>query len=123
VFIDTDEDAEVALDSSVFDSVWDVVNALRAHDTVLGEQLDELRREMGRKGRRSGNQKLPSKFDVDVPTSVGGDFINALKVKLVNTITASWEFMFGLLQKYVDRNGTALVRKDFIDEGGDRLGQ
>jgi hypothetical protein len=31
--------------------------------------------------------------------------------------------MFGLLQKYVDRNGTALVRKDFIDEGGDRLGQ
>ncbi|AQT80276.1 hypothetical protein B1R94_14905 [Mycolicibacterium litorale] len=48
VFIDTDEDPEAALDASVFKPVWDVIKALRAHDEELGEQLDELRRNLGR---------------------------------------------------------------------------
>jgi hypothetical protein len=46
VFIDTDDDPEVALDSSAFQPVWDVITALRAHDYELGGQLDELRREL-----------------------------------------------------------------------------
>ena len=48
VFIDTDDDPETALDDSAFKPVWDVIKALRAHDEELGEQLDELRRELGR---------------------------------------------------------------------------
>ena len=51
VFIDTDEDPEIALDDSAFKPVWDVIKALRAHDDELGKQLDELRRELGRQGR------------------------------------------------------------------------
>ena len=50
VFIDTDTDPEAALDDSAFKPVWDVIQALRAHDEELGEQLDDLRREMGRHG-------------------------------------------------------------------------
>jgi hypothetical protein len=54
LFIDTNEAPEVALDSSGFKPVWDVIviKALRAHDEVLGEQLDTLRRAMGQKGGR-----------------------------------------------------------------------
>jgi predicted helicase len=52
VFIDTESDAETALDSSVFKPVWDVVKALRAHDEELARQLDELRRELGRRAGR-----------------------------------------------------------------------
>ena len=48
VFIDTDEDPEIALDDSAFKPVWDVIKALRAHDEELGEQLDELRQWVGR---------------------------------------------------------------------------
>ena len=51
VFIDTDEDPEIALDDSAFKPVWDVIKALRSHDDELGEQLDELRRQLGRRGR------------------------------------------------------------------------
>jgi Helicase conserved C-terminal domain len=106
VFIDTDEDPEIALDSSVFKPVWDVIKAHRAHDEDLGEQLDELRRAMGKKGSRP---RLPDKIHVDVPAKVGADFARAFGVRLVEQTTTSWEFWFGLLEKYVAENGTARV--------------
>ena len=107
VFIDTEQNAEVALDSSVFKPVWDVVKALRAHDTELGEQLDELRREMGRKG---GKPKLPSKIYVDVPATVSKDFVNAFEARLVDATTAPWEFWFGLMEKFIADHGHAQIR-------------
>jgi predicted helicase len=59
VFIDTDEEPDVALDSSVFKPVWDVIRALRVDDEEFGEQLDSLRRQIGRKG---GKPTLPGEI-------------------------------------------------------------
>jgi superfamily II DNA or RNA helicase len=118
VFIDTNTDPETALDDSVFKPVWDVIQALRAHDGELGEQLDELRRQLGRQGLKP---RLPGKIHLDLPTRVGLDFANAFNVRLVKQTTASWEFWFGLLEKYVAENGTARVRNFEIFDGH-RLG-
>ncbi|MCZ0730904.1 DEAD/DEAH box helicase [Mycolicibacterium iranicum] len=119
VFIDTAQDADVALDSSIFKPVWDVIKALRAHDTELGEHLDALRREIGRTGSKPN---LPSKIHIDVPATVGKDFIDAFRVHVVDATTAPWEFWFGLLQRYVTEHGhtrlTALEKYN-----GLRLGQ
>ena len=64
VFIDTDEDPEIALDDSAFKPVWDVIKALRSHDDELGEQLDELRRQLAGRARRP---RLPGKIHLDLP--------------------------------------------------------
>ncbi|MFM8856316.1 MAG: Helicase associated domain protein, partial [Actinomycetota bacterium] len=114
VFIDTDQDAQVALDSSVFKPVWDVIKALRAHDTELGEQLDALRREMGRRGSKP---KLPGKIHVDVPASVSKDFSDAFEAHLVDATTAPWEFWYGLLEKYIAEHGHARVYVSFVLDG------
>ena len=106
VFIDTDADPEVALDSSAFKPVWEVVKALRAHDEELAEQLDSLRRSLGKRG---GPLKLPHKIHFDLPTKVSPEFADAFDVRLIETTTASWEFWFGLLERYVAENGHALV--------------
>jgi superfamily II DNA or RNA helicase len=106
VFIDTDEAPEIALDSSAFKPVWDVVKALRAHDEELGRQLDELRRDMGKLG---GVPQLPNKIQFDVPTTVTAAFVDAFDVKLVEETTARWEFWLGLLEQYIQENGDALV--------------
>ncbi|TGD89224.1 DEAD/DEAH box helicase [Mycolicibacterium sp. CH28] len=106
VFIDTDEDAEAALDSSAFKPVWEVVKALRAHDDNLGEQLDALRRQLG---RQRGRPCLPGKIHFDLPETVGVDFAHAFDVRLVEETTASWEFWFGLMELYVREVGNALV--------------
>lgn len=108
VFIDTDTDTETALDDSVFKPVWDVIKALRAHDEELGEQIDSLRRQIGREG---GTPRLPDKIHFDVPVQVGEAFVNAFDTRLVEQTSASWEFWFGLLEEYVEEHGDALVKQ------------
>ena len=114
VFIDTDEDPEIALDDSAFKPVWDVIKALRSHDDELGEQLDELRRQLGRQGRRP---RLPGKIHLDLPARVGIDFARAFDVRLVEQTTASWEFWFGLLEQFVERHGHARVPQSYTVDG------
>jgi superfamily II DNA or RNA helicase len=114
VFIDTHTDPEQALDDSAFKPVWDVIKALRAHDEDFGEQIDSLRREMGRRG---GVPRLPGKIRLDVPVKVGMEFAEAFDVRLVEQTTASWEFWFGLLERYVEEHGHAGVPDSYSLNG------
>ena len=88
------------MDSSAFKPVWEIVKALRAHDEELAEQLDSLRRSLGKPG---GPLKIPAKIHFDLPTKVSPDFADAFDVCLIESTTASWEFWFGLLKQYVLR--------------------
>jgi superfamily II DNA or RNA helicase len=120
VFISDDEDAERVLDESAFKHVWDVLKALRAHDEVLGEELDELRRRLG---ALRAPPKRPGKIKLDVPSAkVGPEFAKAFDVRLVEQTTATWEFFFGLLERFVEREGHARVPIRWR-ENGYRLGQ
>jgi hypothetical protein len=118
IFIDTDDDPEVALNDSAFKPVWDVIKALRSHDDELGEELDELRRQLGRRGQRP---RLPDKIQLDLPARVGVDFARAFDVHLVEQATASWEFWFGLLERFVEREGHSRVPQLYTIHGH-RLG-
>ena len=106
VFIDTDTDPDAALNDSSFKPVWDVIQALRAHDEELGEHIDSLRREMGRTG---GVPKLPDKIHLDLPTHISADFARAFDVRLVDSVTAPWMEWFGMLQAHYEATGTTRV--------------
>ena len=99
-----DGGVESALDSSAFKPVWDVLRALRAHDETLAEQLDSLRREMGR--GTVGTLALPGRIVLDLPVTVEEEFVRAFEARLVEQVTASWEFWFGLLLGFAEREGT-----------------
>ena len=119
VFLSANEDPDRVLDESAFKHVWDVLKALRAHDEALGEELDELRRRSG--ARRSAPQR-PGRIKLDVPVGrVGAQFIDAFNARLVEQTTASWEFYFGLLERFVEREGHARVSQRH-KEAGIRLG-
>lgn len=120
VFIDTEADPESALDDSVFKPVWDVIKALRAHDGDLAEQIDTLRREMGRYG--GGSPKLPDKIHLDLPVHVGAEFVHAFDTRLVEQTSGPWEFWFGLLQRYIDEHETSLVLQSHVTDCGYQLG-
>jgi superfamily II DNA or RNA helicase len=119
VFIANDADPAEALSESVFTHVWDVLKALRAHDDVLADELDELRRRLG---ARRGSLCRPAKIRLDLPKGVSAKFASAFDVKLVEQTTASWEFWLGLLERYVEQEGTSRVPADHV-EGSYRLGQ
>jgi superfamily II DNA or RNA helicase len=116
VFLAGDEDPAVALDDSAFEPVWDVVTALRAHDELLGTRLDELRQELGRLGR-GRKLTLPSNLEVADAPAVGEAFIRAFTTRLVQETTASWEYWFGLVQRFVGENGHARVPQTCVMDG------
>ncbi|MHB1523759.1 MAG: DEAD/DEAH box helicase [Candidatus Dormibacteria bacterium] len=103
VLVDPSSTPEEVLESSSFQPVWEVVRALRAHDEILGERLDELRREIGRLD--GGAPGLPTKILLDLPVTVGDEFVRALQTRLVENTTARWEQWFGSLQSFVEREG------------------
>ncbi|SON61726.1 Putative DNA repair helicase RadD [Mycobacterium simulans] len=114
VFIDTERDPAVALDDSAFKPVWDVIKALRSHDEDLGDELDELRRQLGRTGQPAG---LPGKIHLDLPVRIGTAFAEAFDVRLVDETTSSWEFWFGMLQEFVELNSHARVPQLYAING------
>jgi superfamily II DNA or RNA helicase len=106
VFLHSSDD-EATISGSAFAAVWSVLLALRAHDEELGEQLDALRRSIGR--RAEGRLCLPGKIKLDFPVSVGSDFMNAFTLRLIERTTRSWEFWMGLLEEYAKENGDTAV--------------
>ena len=87
----------------MFKPVWDVIKALRAHDEELGEQLDELRRELGRRGGRASAPGQDSRSTFRRRSAI--DFARAFDARLVEQTTASWEFWFGMLEGFVADHG------------------
>ena len=105
VFISDGDDADKALKSSNFSTVWKVVRALRSHDEVLGQELDQLRVKLGRE-RASGNIDLTlNHIHFDLHETVGDDFLQAFKAKTVEMTTSSWEEYFAALVQYKDGEG------------------
>ena len=106
VFIEDHDDPDEVFISSGFKKVWAVVNALRSHDSDLGEQLDQLRQAIG----KQGTVGRPDKIVFDLPTTITHEFEQALNAKLIESTTSSWEFWFGLLESYKEEFGDCLVR-------------
>ena len=100
IFISDGDDANKALESSTFSTVWKVVRALRSHDEVLGQELDQLRVKLGRE-RASGNIDLTlNHIHFDLHETVGDDFLQAFKAKTVEMTTSSWDDYFSALVLY-----------------------
>jgi predicted helicase len=114
VFVSDNADPETVLAASEFDRVWQVVRALRDHDDVLADELDDLRRQLGRRGTL-GNR--PRKITFDLPMSVGEQFARAFDARLIDATTPRWEFWLGLLERFVVREGHARVPKRHFEDG------
>jgi superfamily II DNA or RNA helicase len=87
VFVDESEDADHALENSVFDPVWQVLKALRAHDRRLADELDALRTSLGMQAGSRKRIKLPTNIVLDVPRLLLQDFEQAFYVRAVERTT------------------------------------
>ncbi|HUG69820.1 MAG TPA: DEAD/DEAH box helicase family protein [Pirellulaceae bacterium] len=87
VFIDESEDADHVLSKSDFKTVWQVLNALRAHDRRLADELDQLRLSLGKRSKSGGRINLPGNIKLDVPRLLLHDFEQAFYVRTVEQTT------------------------------------
>jgi len=102
IYADDAEDPMLLLEQSCFKVVGKVVRALRAHDDILAEEIDAVRLELGKRTYKSP-PKL-SKIKIDVLTSIGVEFAEALKIaileKVIENCASAWQYNFNLLKEF-----------------------
>jgi superfamily II DNA or RNA helicase len=121
VFIGADDDPEDMLESSEFQPVWQTVNALRSHDESLGEEIDAIRRGLGRTGTVG---RRPGKLVLDLPRQIDFErFSNAFNARLITCTGSSFALGLGALEEFVEHHGHARVPWVHETEAGFRLGR
>ena len=120
VFVDTTADAEDALDVSAFRAITGVLRALRDHDETLADELDGIRRSLG--VRPTSRLRLPKKIFLDLPRGIATTFSTAIRTRVVQLTTSSWEEGYAHLEAYVKAEGTAEVPTAYRTAEGFKLG-
>lgn len=115
VFVENEDLAIVNLEQSAFKTVWKVLNALRAHDDALVEELDTIRLELGKRTYRAP-AKL-KKIIIDLPIGISADFGDALRLKIIESCSSEWFSYFAQLVQFRLQNPHRWANKrSILDE-------
>ena len=113
VFIEDKDSIEQSIESSNFEPVWKVMNALKSHDEDFEIKLNDLRMNLGKKGIIGSTPK----FVFDLPTKVNSTYQDKIRTYLIERVTESWYFSFGLLKRYYAEFKTVRVPKGKVYKG------
>ena len=121
VFIEQTDDAEEALESSEFQPIWHVVEALKSHDDRMC-LLDQLRIDQGAKRKKRIKPVDLPHVHFDMPASVDENFAELFRTFLVEKTTEPWMFWYGLLEAFVNEHGHSRVVGNYKTDDGYCLG-
>lgn len=105
VFIEQSDDVELAIVSSTFKPIWQVLRALKAHDNILSDELDQFRMLLGERPQGEVEKSDLAKIMFDLPLSASKQFVNSLRTLIVENTTSDWFSGYGRLLQFRSRVG------------------
>ncbi|MBD0743616.1 DEAD/DEAH box helicase [Streptomyces sp. CBMA152] len=113
------EENEVGdLEPGDYSTVWEVLRALRAHDAVLGSELDRQRSH-----GHSDEVRLPSKITVQLPPGTSADVLRQVSLMLVRQTTSSWWDGYAAASTWHAEHGHLDIPLRHSTAAGFKLGQ
>ena len=106
------------LDPGEFRVLWQVVRALRAHDDMLGIELD-----IQRSHDTTYNPGLPDKITVELGENTTGKVLDELSALLVRQTTSMWWEGYGHARAYANEHGHLDVPSTYTTADGFGLGR
>lgn len=103
------------IESSEWAPVWAVLNAMRAHDDRIGEDIDSYRENLGR-GNAIG--AISDRIVLDMPAGVPETFFGEIREILVSRTGEAWRKNYGRLRRFVEEFGTSDVSSSYQDDEG-----
>ena len=79
--------------------IFNILGALKEHDNILSDTIDELRIELGKK-KLTTRGKLPGKIIINMPIDVPSNFEDKITTMIVENNTDNWLEKYGLLKEY-----------------------
>ena len=115
VFMRDDDNATLPVYNSQYRAVWNVLQALGSIDDAMAQQLEDLQRYAGRDGWEKS--RLPQKVHQVNFSTIDQRLVDSLNIKIFKHSTATWDFMYGLLEKFSQREGNGQVPERHIEDG------
>ncbi|WP_167828317.1 DEAD/DEAH box helicase [Streptomyces palmae] len=113
-----DQDEEIGdLDPGEYETLWQVVRALRAHDEMLAIALDSHRAKDS-----TLNPKLPEKITMLLPPGTSQTFVSQISLLLVRQTTSVWMEGYAEAVRYYEQHQHLLVPAEYRTKSGIRLG-
>lgn len=111
VIVEKNDDPEQFIESSDFDAVWQVLQAMVDQDQRLADVVSQLRimqgkGEEGTQAWRDAMNEYSERVEFyNLPKKINQDrFINTLYTKILEVIGKTWDFWYGLTLKYMKQN-------------------
>lgn len=123
VFIGSTEFGPEELEGSAWESVWHVVQAMRAHDEVLAATIDAQMTELGRRRARGESTRgidshLGGRLVLTLPQRLSlDDFRDAIALKAIEMSGESFWSAFGRLEVVANERGHARIPRDLVHHG------
>jgi superfamily II DNA or RNA helicase len=102
-------------DQNEYQTIYKTLLAMRAHDSRMGEQIDNLRIKLGENSKY--RVKSIENLKIDIPSKVLNDLEFDIQTRIVNAASQTWYFWFGLLKKYTREFGTTNVHQNTYYDG------
>ena len=85
--------------------IFEILGALKEHDNLLADKINEIRIELGRK-KITTRGKLPSNIVINLPSDIPSNFEEKITTMVIEHNSDNWLEEYGLLKNYEDFHGT-----------------